>query len=77
MTKIVTLDTIEIQGVNLWLEEGKPLVEANYGVVASDTEGVHVSKSREVTELLSQEDQAALVGILGRLKAALEQEELG
>lgn len=78
MVKTITFDAVEIQGGNLWIDPGeaKPQVEVHYRVAAS-SEGTRMSKSRQVTELLGQEDLTTLLALVGKLKATLEQEELG
>lgn len=77
MVKNIALDTVTLQEANLWVDvaTAKIHLEVRYSLTAS-VAGFTVSKSREVGELLTAEEQAAILKLATRLKGMLEQEEL-
>ena len=77
MAKNVTLDTLELQGANVWvdLDTGDVRLEMNYSV-GSSTARFAVSRRREVGDLLTDEERTAILHVTARLKGVLEQEEL-
>lgn len=77
MVKNVTLDTVELQGANVWVDlaTGEVRLEMNYSV-GSSAEGLSVAKTREVSEFLTAEERTAILEMTARLKDVLEQEEL-
>ena len=77
MAKNITLDTLELQGANLWVDldtEGIRL-EMSYSV-GSSADGLSLSRTREAAELLTAEERTAILDMTARLKGVLEQEEL-
>ena len=77
MPRTVTFDTLELDGVNLWVDFGSGALEAQaYFTLASSVDGVRVQRARRVEGLLSAQDTQALVDIITRLRQALELEEL-
>ena len=78
MAKIVTYDTLDLDGANVWVDQdtGGLRVEVNFRLTASVGGGLAVTKHQEAQSLLSQADQDAIVAITGRLQSALEAQEL-
>lgn len=77
MAKNITLDTLELQGANLWvdLDTEEIRLEMSYSV-GSSADGLSLSRTREAAELLTAEERTAILDMTARLKGVLEQEEL-
>jgi hypothetical protein len=77
MARNVVLDTLELEGANLWvdLQKGEMRLEMNYSV-GSAAGGVRIGKCREAQEMLTPGERAAILALAARLKGVLEQEEL-
>ena len=78
MVKTISYDTLALEGTNIWVDlaVGELRLEANYSLSSSGGEAMTVRRSGEVQDLLSQADRDAILDITGRLKQALEDQEL-
>ncbi len=77
MAKTVTLDTLKLEGANIWVDLATEEIrlEVNYSI-SSSAEEIGVSKSRDCQDMLTSGEKTSVLTLVSRLKAALEALEL-
>lgn len=77
MPKTVVYDTLNLEGADIQVDLGSGTVSlrARYNIAPSQG-GVAMARQQDVSALLAADDRAFILDLAGRLKTALEAQEL-
>lgn len=78
MVKTVVYDVLNMEAAEIHVDviTGKIVLHARYNIAPS-AGGVALAKQQDVSDLLSPDDKAFVIGLTRRLRAALAKQEFG